>query len=122
MERIGGWLISHAILLGAIFFITLGAAFAFLNTPTDPKLSEAKRVLSQAISIAVVSLGAGYCIEVLHWNGYVVCFVGFFSGMGGDKLCRLMLSLYNESTSFPDFFRRLYRAYNAAKNVPPNNS
>lgn len=121
-ERILSWLLTHAVLGLATFFISMGASFAFLwGASSGPQsVPQAKRILSQVLAVMFVSIGAGYAIDVLCWNAYLVCALGFVLGMGAEKICLLLLDVFKKSTSFPDFFRRLYEAYQAFRNTNPH--
>lgn len=120
LERLAVWFVQHAVFLFVIFCISVGAAYQFVNNKESEQLSMAARVVSQFTSVLFVGICAGFALDNLKWNAYLVSLLGVLCGIGADKLLRLAMSLYNDSTDLPDFFRRFWATWNAMKNNKPD--
>lgn len=120
VEKVALWLIHHAVFLFVLFCISVGAAYQFVNNKDSHTLSMSARVISQFAAVLVVGIGAGYALETLKWNAYLVSFLGVMSGIGADKLLRLSMNMYNDSTDLTDFFKRFWSTWNAMKNDKPD--
>ncbi|GAB4003456.1 hypothetical protein GCM10028807_63150 [Spirosoma daeguense] len=92
----------------------MGAMYQFVNTKNEANLSLANRLFSVAMSVLFVGIAAAYGIDHWQWNAYAISMLGILGGMGADKLLRLILALYNDSTSLVDFFGRISDAAKAA--------
>lgn len=120
VERVALWLVQHAVFLFVLFCISVGAAYQLVHNKDSHKLSLPSRLVSQFAAVLVVGIGAGYALDALKWNPYLVSFLGVLCGMGADKLLRLAMNMYNDSADLTDFFRRFWSTWNAMKNEKPD--
>ena len=98
-----------------IFFVFLGCAYQLVQSSNKEGLPVLKRLFSQFVTWAFVSLLLAGVYIGWGWSKWVCWIAGVPFGIYGARLLRLMFEQAENSSNIIELLENMYNAYKAAR-------